>query len=52
MFKAGLTWNRCARLTGFEPATSGVTSQCSNLLSYSPMNQIFVQRLWLGRSLA
>jgi hypothetical protein len=26
-----------ARLTGLEPATSGLTARCSNQLSYSPM---------------
>ena len=32
-----LSYADMARLTGLEPATSGLTARCSNLLSYSPL---------------
>jgi hypothetical protein len=32
-----LSYAGMARLTGLEPATSGLTARCSNLLSYSPL---------------
>ena len=34
--KAWRAWESEARMTGLEPATSGVTGRCSNQLSYIP----------------
>ncbi len=42
-----------ARMTGLEPATSGVTGRCSNQLSYIPKLYLAVtcgETVWLGVS--